>query len=352
MVKVNLKNHPYSVDIEMGGSNTIGEKVSKIWSSRQILIISDTNVAKLYLKPIVMNLRNVGFTVSTAVVPAGEQSKSIEMVQTIIKQMSQDKFTRFDGVIAFGGGVVTDLAGLVASLYMRGIGLIQVPTSMTAQVDASVGGKTAVNLGDVKNAMGTFYQPDYVLVDPALLQSLSDRDLVEGYAETVKMSLLAGGDFAALTGQITDVAHLKEQVVPLIEQSITYKRDIVEQDEYDEGQRQVLNFGHTFGHAIELMSEGALRHGEAVAIGMVAITDRLERDGYTQAGVSDEILNRLLPVGLPVFSAEIGEGEFFELLLHDKKRSDDRINFIGLAKIGEPIVVKKDIRKLESFVKG
>lgn len=352
MIKVNLKNHPYSVDIEMGGSNTIGEKVSQIWSSRQILIISDTNVAKPYLKPIVMNLRNVGFTVSTAVVPAGEQSKSIEMVQTIIKQMSRDKFTRFDGVIAFGGGVVTDLAGLVASLYMRGIGLIQVPTSMTAQVDASVGGKTAVNLGDVKNAMGTFYQPDYVLVDPALLQSLSDRDLVEGYAETVKMSLLAGGDFATLTGQITDVAHLKEQLVPLIEQSITYKRDIVEQDEYDEGQRQVLNFGHTFGHAIELMSEGALRHGEAVSIGMVAITDRLERDGYTQAGVSDEILNRLLPVGLPVFSAEIGDDEFFELLLHDKKRSDDRINFIGLAKIGEPIVVKKDIRKLESFVKG
>ncbi|MBM7617171.1 3-dehydroquinate synthase [Weissella uvarum] len=352
MIEVNTKNHPYQVDLEFGGSNQVGQKVAQVWSPRQIVVISDMNVAELYLKPVVKQLRDAGFTVSTAVVAAGEDSKNLDLVQTIIKQMSNDHFTRYDGVIGLGGGVITDLAGVVASLYMRGISLIQIPTSMTAQVDASVGGKTAVNLGEVKNVIGTFYQPDYVLVDPALLTSLDDRDLVEGYAESIKMSLLAGGDFATLTGQVNSVDDLKNKVVPIIEASIQYKRDVVVEDEYDEGRRQVLNFGHTFGHAIELMAHGELRHGEAVAIGMVAITDRLTRDGYTQAGVSDEIINRLLPVGLPVFSEYIGEGDFFDLVLRDKKRSDDRINFIGLAKVGEPIIVKKDVRKLEAFVKG
>ncbi|WP_072152592.1 3-dehydroquinate synthase [Weissella viridescens] len=352
MIDVNVKEHPYQIDLENGGSNAIGTKVSQLWSPRKVIVISDMNVADIYLKAVVKKLRDAGFTVSTAVVAPGEASKSIELVQTIVKQMSHDHFTRSDGVIALGGGVITDLAGMVASLYMRGIGLIQVPTSMTAQVDASIGGKTAVNLGEVKNVMGTFYQPDFVLVDPAFLTTLSDRDLVEGYAESVKMSLLAGGDFAELTGSIQSVADLKGKLVPVIEASLNYKRDIVVQDEFDHNQRQILNFGHTFGHAIELMAHGDLRHGEAISIGMVAITDRLERDGYTKAGVSDQITSRLLAVGLPVFSEYIGQDEFFDLVKRDKKRTDDRINFIGLAQVGEPIIVKKDVRKLEAFVKG
>ena len=352
MIHVKLASKAYDVVIAIGVRHQVGERLATIWQPRQVMIVTDQNVGPLYLADVSASLAQHGFTVHTTTVPAGETSKSLQMVEQIVGEMAAYGFTRQDAIVALGGGVVGDLTGVIASLYMRGIAFAQIATSLTAQVDASVGGKTAVNMATVKNIMGSFYQPDMVLIDPDFLQTLSDRDLVEGYAEVVKTSVLAGGDFWRLTGDIKTVAAIRERAETLITKSVLYKRDIVVADEKEGGVRKYLNFGHTLGHAIELMAHGELRHGEAVAIGMVAISERFEKAGITESGITALLRDRLVAVGLPVTSPLIGQAAFYDHLKNDKKNAAGTLQLVAISVPGQPTIVQKALVDMPAFVES
>ncbi|HEY4399806.1 MAG TPA: 3-dehydroquinate synthase [Lactobacillaceae bacterium] len=338
-MQIDLPEKTYQVVIENDVQKCLGAVIAEQWSPRKIALITDAQVADFYLASVQEQLVAAGFTVLPLVVPVGETSKSLAVVEKLASQMAEFGMTRRDGVIGLGGGVVGDLAGVVASLYMRGVALIHIATSLTAQVDSSVGGKTAVNLATVKNVLGTFYQPDLVVVDPTFLATLTTRDLVEGYAEVVKMSALAGADFWALTGKIQTPADILTYAKALIEASVAYKASVVMADEKEANRRQVLNFGHTFGHAIELLAHGKLRHGEAIAIGMIDITRAFEKMGVSQSGLTQALSQRLTAVGLPTSSDLLGTPAFYAGLQHDKKNTGQAINLIALARIGQPQIV-------------
>lgn len=350
MITLTLPNKIYDVKIEMGLGRKIGSTVAQVWNQRKVIVVTDETVGDLYLHSTVKELQEAEFEVITATVPVGEGSKSLKFVSEIIQNMADAGFTRGDGVIALGGGVVGDLAGTVASLYMRGIAFIQIATSMTAMVDSSVGGKTAVNLGQVKNIIGSFYQPDLVVIDPIFLNSLSERNLVEGYGEVVKCSALEGGAFFKLTGSIKKVDDILANATDLIERSVNFKANVVMKDEKESNLRRILNFGHTLGHAIELLADGKLKHGEAVAIGMVTISQCFERTDVTPSSVTQELEQRLTSVVLPTSSDLIGSKEFFDHLKNDKKNDHGTLNLVALKKIGKPVIVPTKLSAMPDFV--
>lgn len=350
MITVTLPTKTYNIEIKSGLHQEIGSLFKSVWEPKKVVLITDQQVAKYYLNDTTSQLETAGFEVLTEVVPVGEQSKSLATVSKIISDMAAEGFTRKDGVVALGGGVVGDLSGLVSSLYMRGIPFIQIATSLTAMVDSSVGGKTAVNLGEVKNIIGTFHQPDLVIIDPDFLKTLSQRNLVEGYGEVVKCSALEGGEFFELTGRITDPVGILTNATELIQRSIGFKTGVVMKDEKEQNLRRILNFGHTFGHAIELLAHGELKHGEAVSIGMVRISQCFENIGVTQKGITSEITDRLLAVGLPIDSDLIGTDEFLEHLKNDKKNDGKQLNLVALSEIGLPIIVPKSLESIPEFL--
>lgn len=301
-ISVALASHQYDVLIEPGLLKTAGERIAQIWLPRKIALISDDNVAPLYQKDLAAQLTNQGFEVHCYDFPAGEASKSLAQLQRLSEKLAKANFNRNDAVIALGGGVTGDLVGFLAATYMRGISLIQIPTSLLAQVDSSVGGKTAVDLGTTKNIIGAFYEPDLVLIDLQTLTTLPTRDLVEGYGEIVKAAAMVGDGFWRLIEQIDSPAAILKHALELSEFSIQFKADIVMADKKESGQRQLLNFGHTIGHAIEILSAGELRHGEAISIGTVAICRAFEAAGKTAPGTTQKITARLTAVGLPITS--------------------------------------------------
>ncbi|ADG41500.1 MULTISPECIES: 3-dehydroquinate synthase [Leuconostoc] len=349
-VHVSFDNKTYDVKINSQLHHRIGKEIADVWSPRKVALITDSHVGPLYLIDTQKQLEQAGFDVLPLQVPAGETSKSLVVAGELISQMAEAGFTRGDGLIALGGGVIGDLGGVVASLYMRGIAFIQIATSLTAQVDSSVGGKTAVNLGQTKNIAGTFYQPDLVLVDSSYLDTLTDRDLVEGYGEVVKTSALDSSDFFEFTGKIQSILDIRVNAQELSKRAIAYKAKIVMADEKEAGQRQYLNFGHTIGHAIELIARGELRHGEAVAIGMVAMTSRMARDGISKNELTVALKQRLEVVGLPTDSQLIGTPDFFERLINDKKNHGGVLNLVALESIGKPTLILKKVSDMPEFI--
>lgn len=339
-ITVTLASHQYDVLIAPGLLQTAGAQIAKLWSPRKIALISDDNVAPLYQKDLAAQLTDQGFEVHCYDFPAGEASKSLSQLQRLSEKLVQADFNRDDAVIALGGGVTGDLIGFLAATYMRGIALIQIPTSLLAQVDSSVGGKTAVDLGTTKNIIGAFYEPDLVLIDPNTLTTLPSRDLVEGYGEIVKAAAMVGGDFWKLVEQINSPADILKHALELSKFSIQFKADIVMADEKESGQRQLLNFGHTIGHAVEALAAGDLRHGEAISIGTVAICQAFEADGKTALGTTQKIKNRLTAVGLPTTSSWLTSDQVLELIKHDKKNHNGYLNLVYVKEIGVPAILK------------
>ncbi|WP_010631802.1 3-dehydroquinate synthase [Sporolactobacillus vineae] len=335
-IHVALPEKNYSVHIEPGILSHLGAWVAKIWTPRQIAVISDSHVAPLYQEQVIAQLSGAGFHVTAYVVPAGEASKNWMETIRLYRKLMNDHFQRTDGILALGGGVVGDLAGFVASTYMRGLALIQIPTSLLAQVDSSVGGKTAIDLDTGKNLVGTFYQPDAVFIDPDLLATLPQRYLAEGYAEVVKMAALSGNGFWALMEQINRPEDILKHAEALIEQSVAFKAEVVIDDEKESGRRQILNFGHTIGHAIELLAQGKLAHGEAVSIGMVQLSGLFEKYRLSPPGTAAMLTSRLRAAGLPVASSLIGTADFYEKVKNDKKNRSGRLNLVYLQALGQP----------------
>ena len=295
------------------------------------LVVTDSNVGPLYGAPVMDGLEAAGFAAELTAFEAGEKSKTVETLSMVLERAASAGLTRGDVIVALGGGVVGDVAGLAAATYMRGIALIQVPTSLLAMVDSSVGGKTAVNLGAGKNLAGVFWQPSAVVADIGCLGTLADAQFADGCAEVVKHALIADAELfeelerTSLTPELlkTDLA----RVAWLIARNIDIKRAVVVQDEREAGIRKLLNFGHSIGHGVEAAEGYRLGHGACVGIGMVAIASASVTAEICPYDVPERIARLLKAHGLSLaFDAE--PERVYEEALHDKKRSGDLIELV------------------------
>lgn len=348
---VTLPNHSYDLLIEKGTLAQVGAFAQELWAPQKIVVITDTTVSELYGATVIDSLEQAGFTTAMFVVAAGEQSKSLAVAAQAYDFLAEEGMTRSDGILALGGGVVGDLAGFVASTYMRGLHFIQVPTTLLAQVDSSIGGKTAVNTAIAKNLVGTFAQPDGVLIDPDTLNTLELRRVREGIAEIIKSAAIADRGLWDQLAALTDEADLLAHSVEIIAACCKIKRAVVEADELDNGVRLLLNFGHTIGHALEnTAGYGILTHGEGVAIGMSQITKVAEQKQQTPAGITDQLVQMVEKFHLPVSSDHWDKKALYQALTHDKKARGSAINIILLDKIGEAKIVAVPIEEMKDYL--
>ena len=336
----------YEVLIGSGLLQKAGEAVKKVISPCKAAIVTDSTVVHLYEETVRKSLTEAGFSVCTFVFPAGEASKNIHTLSHLLEFLAKEEMTRTDMIVALGGGVTGDLAGFGAAVYLRGIPFVQIPTTFLAAIDSSVGGKTAVDLEAGKNLAGAFYQPKLVLCDTDVLQTLPEVVFADGIAEALKYGVL--GD-AALFEKIAG-GDFRQDLEEIIETCVSMKRDVVEEDEFDTGKRQLLNLGHTFGHAIEQKSHFQMTHGHAVAIGMHLIAKAAEAKGIAEKGTAATIAKALEQNQLPketTFSpAEVAEGT-----LRDKKRRGGTISFVFPKKIGDCEIVKIPVEEVEALAK-
>lgn len=330
----------YPILFAAGLLKSLPDLLSQEISEQKTLVITDQNVEPLYADQITQALREIGADWKLHSIKPGEASKTLETAQEIYTALIENNFDRSSFIIALGGGVVGDLAGFVAATFMRGIGLIQIPTTLLAQVDASVGGKTAVNHQLGKNLVGAFHQPVQVLIDPGTLKTLPKRELLSGLAEVVKTSLIADAElFQLLETQLDQIMEgnllALSEIIP---RCYEIKSAIVSQDERDSGIRAILNFGHTFGHALEAATDyRTFSHGEAVIWGMrVALELSLAR-GLLAAESAGRVLALLSKLPTPPLP-EFDEDEIAQLLLRDKKADRGKLKFILLEDIGSPVI--------------
>lgn len=324
---------PYKVTIGQGLLPSVGALISDSVAKCKAAIITDSNVAPLYLKKVYESLRMAGFNVCYHVFPAGEKNKNIATLSGILEFLAQNELTRNDCVFALGGGVTGDMAGFAAGCYLRGIKYVQIPTTLLAAVDSSVGGKTAIDLRAGKNLAGLFIQPTAVICDTDCLMTLSDDLFADGLAEAIKTGILFDRELFDMCSN----AHESEDIGKLIARCVEWKAKIVSLDETEKGPRKLLNLGHTPAHAIEKLSNYTVSHGNAVAIGTVIMARAAEKLGLTSEPCAAEISLMMLSNGLHVSSRYSAEA-LAEAALNDKKRSDDQITLVIPESIGKCIL--------------
>ena len=326
---------PYEILLERGLLSRAGEECAKLFApGARAMLISDSNVYPLFGEKVAVSLREAGFRVFSCTFPAGEQSKLLSTVEGFYRALAENHFTRSDFVVALGGGVTGDMAGFAAATFLRGIDFVQVPTSLLAQVDSSVGGKTGVDLPFGKNLVGAFHQPRLVLIDPDTLDALPPHFFADGMGEVIKYGCIRDKDlFENLEKQ-----DVKEHLEEVIFRCVDCKRQIVEADALEKGERMLLNFGHTLGHAMEKLRDfQGLSHGEAVGIGMVLISQAGEKTGLTQPGTADRIAALLKKYGLPTKTTDT-PAELAAAASLDKKTDGDNLHLILLQSIGEACI--------------
>ena len=335
----------YDILISPGILDGAGARIrAALPAARRLFVVTDSNVSPLYGPRLVASLEKESFQVHTHVIPAGESSKCASRLVELWTWMTSLGITRSDAVVALGGGVVGDLAGFAASTVLRGVGLVQIPTTLLSQVDSSVGGKTAVDLDTGKNLAGTFYQPDLVLMDPEVLDSLPDTDFMSGMAEVVKYGCIWDADFFDFLAARPDRRSLMGDIGHILYTCCDIKRQVVNADEHDTGLRMILNFGHTLGHAYELAGNYTVwTHGQAVAAGMVAAARLGVALSVTQADVPERIRGVLAPLGLPT-SISAAPEHVRRAVGVDKKSAGDFVTLILLEKIGavRPVKLPRD----------
>ncbi len=320
----------YEILIEKGILSSCGEYIRKISNAKKVCIVSDSNVFPLYGERVKASLECSGFEALCFVFEAGEASKKPETVLNIVEFLAENGLTRDDLVVALGGGVCGDMAGFAAAIYLRGIDFVQLPTSLLAQVDSSVGGKTAVDLPQGKNLCGAFHQPSLVLIDSTTLDTLSPHFFSDGMAEAIKMGCIKS---KSLFEKIEN-ENAKNIIDDIIFECVSLKAEVVERDEKEKGERALLNFGHTAGHAIErLHNFETVSHGEAVGIGMVLICRAAEKNGVTEKGCGERIARVLKKYNLKT-EDENSLSDIVNAMRSDKKRTASSIKFIMLKDIG------------------
>jgi 3-dehydroquinate synthase len=350
-LEVNLPQKKYSIIIKKGILGNIGEEIKKIYKNKKIAIITDSNVEGLYGQKIINQLNINDFQTTTIVIQPGEKSKSLESAKDIYEKLLDFEITRGDMIIALGGGVVGDLAGFAASTLLRGIPFIQIPTSLLAQIDSSVGGKVAVNLPRGKNLVGSFYHPEAVFIDPQLLRTLDKRFLYDGMAEVIKYGCIKDKGLFDKLMNIETEDELFDNIEEIIYRCCDVKRDMVQRDEKDKGERMLLNFGHTIGHAIEKnFNYKTYTHGEAVAIGMYNMTKRSEELGITKEDTAKVIQKLLIKYNLPHGMPDVPKVDIIKAIGLDKKNKGDRLSIILLREIGNSFIKNIDRKDAERYI--
>ncbi|MBQ3713860.1 MAG: 3-dehydroquinate synthase [Spirochaetia bacterium] len=349
MKSINIKtqNESYDVIIERGLLARVGELLSARLKSRRALLVCDDVTESLYAGIVTSSLASSGFDVATFAFPHGEASKTWSTAGSILEAATGANLARFDAFISLGGGVCGDLTGFAAAVYLRGLPFVQIPTTLLAAVDASVGGKTGVDLGTGKNLAGAFHQPSCVLFDPDVIKSLPAAQIDEGKAEIIKHAVLAGGRLYQLcaSGSLLDDI---EEVAAL---NVAIKRDYVVADPCDTGCRQLLNFGHTIGHAIEKCSRYTISHGQAVAMGMVAETKTFIKL-YNEKSEILGIIKSLLKKNSIKFDIPYTAQELTQAALHDKKISYGNLNIIAPLGIGNCQLRRLPVSRLGEYIEG
>ncbi len=324
-----------------------GELISEKLGARRCLIVTDENVAPLYLEQNESALTGAGHQLSQSIIlPAGEQTKSWAQLQNLVEKFAAQGSDRKTLIVALGGGVIGDLTGFAASIYMRGVDFIQIPTTLLAQVDSSVGGKTAIDTSFGKNTIGSFFQPQLVLSDVETLKTLPRRQVLAGYGEIVKYGLVMSApffDWCCENGKAL-IDGNEEKRIEAIHQSCTFKTQIVKEDEREAGRRALLNFGHTFGHALESWTgfNDTLLHGEAIAIGSVMAFHLSAEMGLCDKSAAKRIEKHFKEMGLPTSPPELSydSDKLMELMQQDKKTENGKLNLILAKGIGQGFVAK------------
>lgn len=326
----------YQVLIEKGLLRECGGLIREIADPCQVALITDDKVDALYGNVVHASLMYNGFSVSRFTFPNGESSKNLEILGDMLEFLAAQELTRSDLIVALGGGVVGDMAGFAAAIFLRGIPFVQIPTTFLAAVDSSVGGKTAVDLKGGKNLAGAFHQPSLVICDPQVFETLTEKEFGNGIAEALKYGIIGDAQlFEKLAGGAyrNPKEALELDLEEIVEICVKMKRDIVSEDEFDRGKRQLLNLGHTLGHAIEKCSNFEMSHGHAVSIGMYLIAKAAELEEICHEGLSEIIKEALEKNGLP-WECSYSYKEIAEGTLSDKKRRGDRIHFVFPERVG------------------
>ncbi len=337
----------YQVLVGSGLLPQLGGEMARVGRRGSAMLVSDDNVAPLYLKTAKESLEKAGFRVCSFVFPHGEENKNLQTYASLLNALAEEKLTKSDTVVALGGGVTGDLSGFAAATYLRGLGFVQVPTTLLAASDSSVGGKTAVDLPAGKNLAGAFYQPDLVLMDVDTLRTLPEEEYACGMAEVVKHGVL--GDRRLFDQVKQGPGRFDEEAV--IARNVQIKAEIVAEDEFDEGKRQLLNLGHTIGHAVEKASGLTVPHGQAVAIGMAVAARAAWRMGLSEENCAPEIEQALVNNHLPI-RCPYGPEELLKAALSDKKRRGDTIHLILPRRIGECYRHGVDVSEIGAFLEA
>jgi 3-dehydroquinate synthase len=337
-IAVRSATEQYDIHIGPGVLANVAEHLASLTAGRKAFLVSHPSLYKLYGATLVDPLREAGFGVEVCLVPEGERSKSLLAASRLFTQLTRGSADRHSVVCALGGGVVGDLAGFVAATYMRGIPLVQLPTSLLAMVDSSIGGKTAVNHKLGKNLIGAFYPPLAVFTDTTLLQSLPEREYLCGLSEIVKAGAIGDVElFRFIESHVEAIRQRQEAALTtLLERAIAVKVRVVQEDPTERGVRAILNFGHTLGHALEAATLYAqYTHGEAVAIGMALVAILSERLGYCTAAVRSRLCALIEALGLPTIYTGLTPQHLLEVMTHDKKSLNGVVRFVLLKDIGE-----------------
>lgn len=339
-LKVNLGKNSYPILIENGVLAKAGEYIPQCFNGKKIMIISDDNVFPLYGDILLSSLR--GYECHSVVLPHGEPTKNFQTLPKIYDAMLSAKISRSDLVIALGGGVIGDLAGFAAASFLRGVKLVQIPTSLLAQVDSSVGGKVAVDLPQGKNLVGAFYHPKMVLIDPTVLDTLPSHFISDGMGEVIKYGCIKDSALFDKLCSHSSFEDLKPELAEIIARCVDIKRIVVEADQFDTGERMLLNFGHTLAHTIEQYYHYEREsHGEAVGIGMYQITKIAEEKGLTAPGCAEKIKKALEIYGLPS-SCGLPMSALTAAVTLDKKNLNGHLNVVLLKEIGDSYVYPTD----------
>ena len=341
-VTVKLAERSYDILINTNMLDNIGELISGLEFGKKGIVVTDNIVAPLYSHKVIDGLKKAGFDVNLISIQSGEKHKSLETIRSIYSEMLKYQLDRKSFLISLGGGVIGDLAGFAAATYMRGIPYIQIPTTLLAQVDSSIGGKTGVNLPEGKNLIGAFYQPKAVFIDIDVLKSLPEREIKAGFVEIVKHGIIKDKKFFKFLEQnYPEIFSMQKDVTEkAIARSCEIKASVVEKDEKEEtGLRAILNFGHTIGHCLEsLSSYEKYRHGEAISIGIACAAEVSVKLGHTEKTDAKRITTFLERCGLPVSFDDVAPNDILSVIYRDKKVIDRKMRFVLIKGIGNVFV--------------
>lgn len=335
----------YNIVIDKGILPKSGDMIKEVTSAEKVAVITDDTVDKLYSDVVMKSLSDAGFETFKFVFPHGEKSKNISTFSSILEFLAESGLTRTDALVALGGGVVGDVAGFAAASYLRGIDFIQIPTTLLACVDSSVGGKTAIDLKAGKNLAGAFYQPKLVIADFETLSTLTDGIFADGMAEVIKYGVIFDKAFFEFLRD----NEAKDNLEYVITRCVELKRDIVNADEKEKGVRALLNFGHTVGHAIEKCSGYKIPHGSAVAVGMVIISRAAYKCSFCDENCTDIIASLNKKYSLPV-STDFSASELSSAAMADKKRAGDKIKLIIPEALGNCVIKSVPTSELEKII--